>query len=439
MQKMPWKTWLKGRIWEVVSLGLLLVLALLPIVFVWRLVWWLLLTGIVVSAVRILLLLYRKFCSWLKPGKYAGRALMTNWQMILSVPMQVLEMGFAAILIMIVAARIGQVSLPKNEQRSPSENPIDGWVDYRGQIHVHSQLSHDCDWPFSEIAKAAKSAGVRWIILTDHISELPPGTYPDKIDDVLFIYGNERPWKEDSSRFLASLKDAKPGLSLYGHIEQFGTSGSPEWDSWDAIELVNFHANALENPWRFLQYGFCYPKDFYQSLTHLLPKNLEYWQRLAEREQRPVPIFAGPDAHQNIKPLGIQVDPYELILRLVSTHIWLDAKAELNQASIFDAVKKGHSYVAFDYLGDPTGFQFWAEDINEQKLLTGSTVKDAAFFHIAIPTVIGSEIRVYRNNKLFDVKSDEDHVHINPAPGFWRVEVWRNGYPWIISGQILMK
>lgn len=313
-----------------------------------------------------------------------------------------------------------------------------GLVDVRGQIHIHSNLSHDCDHPVSRVAEAANKTGVRWIILTDHVKELPPGNYPDWVNGTLFIYGNERNWREKSSKFQASLKDDIPSLKMHGHLEDVEGLGD---EKWDAIELMNFHGNliALEQKRKLFGKLVADPKNVYKWLAVCLPQNLDYWQKLAEREQMPIPIFGTPDSHHNIRILWTYVDEYELMMSLVSTHIWLNEGEELSQESVFRAIKSGRTYIAFDYLADPTGlFQFFADDDFGNRYFTGDKVENC--LRLVVRNDLRSEMRIYRNNNLYKIFEDVDEAEIeNPEPGFWRAELYRKGSLWIVSGQIMVK
>ncbi|MEK7640659.1 MAG: PHP domain-containing protein [Patescibacteria group bacterium] len=336
--------------------------------------------------------------------------------------------------------------------------------DIRGQIHVHCYLSHDSDGTLEEITEAAKKNGVRWIILTDHIGQLPQptsgvgsptssvgaGNYPDEVNGVLLIYGCERNNDEGTSVFRASLKDPKETLHLHGHVESFSASADSKWfyqkeDTdpiihWDALEMVNFHANILDNKLGALGSLIFYPESLYNNITGLIPKNFDYWQKLAKREGRPIPIFGAPDAHQNQKYLGVQADPYELTLGLISTHIWLKNGQELNQKSIFEAIKSGHTYIAFDYLGDPTGFTFYAEKMNGDRCMTGEAMLTPKYLSVWAPeSNTGVTTKFYCNNILVGEIPGSMTYMPKPDPGFWRVELWKRGRPWIISGQILVK
>jgi hypothetical protein len=43
-----------------------------------------------------------------------------------------------------------------------------GWKEYRGILHSHSKLSHDCEVPFPEILRVLKSTRLDFICLSDH-------------------------------------------------------------------------------------------------------------------------------------------------------------------------------------------------------------------------------------------------------------------------------
>ncbi|TSC82532.1 MAG: putative PHP family metal-dependent phosphoesterase, partial [Parcubacteria group bacterium Gr01-1014_19] len=261
--------------------------------------------------------------------------------------------------------------------------------------------------------------------------------------------GCEQHYDEHTSVFRASLKDNQEALYLHGHVESFSCSPDSKWFyqkeekspiiHWNALEVVNFHANALDNKFGLLGSIFFDPSSLYNNITGLIPKNFDYWQKLSEREGRPIPIFGAPDAHQNQKYFGIQVDPYELTLGMISTHIWLENDVKLNQESIFEAIKKGRTYIAFDYLADPTGFKFYAETMKE-KCMTGETMVSPKYLSVYAPCPDSEVItKFYCDNVLIGEVPGSMTYMPNPQPGFWRVELWKNERPWIISGQIHVK
>ena len=343
-----------------------------------------------------------------------------------------LLMAIALFNLVIAGAKIAQLSQPETNRPSSVILP-DNLIDVRGQIHVHSCRSHDSKGTLEEIVKAAKTSGVRWIILTDHKAKYRPSV---TLNGVLIIFGKESNWKSQGSYLRAPLRD-DDCFRAYGHLEQFS-----DWKNnseWDAIEIVNFHANARQKRGRLIKQLFLNPSSLNKELIYVLPENSCYWQALSEQKEKPIPIFAGTDAHSNFRIFGIQLDPYDWILRLASTHIFLESSAELKEEAIIKAIKKGRTYVAFDVLGDPMGFQFIAEAAGRRHL-TGDTVNQPNKLIIKNPLTDGTEIMVFRNNRLVSKKADAAEIVIDdPQSGFWRVEIYRNGSLWILSGQILVK
>jgi hypothetical protein len=73
--------------------------------------------------------------------------------------------------------------------------------------------------------------------------------------------------------------------------------------------------------------------------------NLARWDEL--NRKRPVVGIAGNDAHQNVNLLGFQIDPYDVSLGFVTTHVQAE---ELTEESVLAALKAGRAYVAFEFV-----------------------------------------------------------------------------------------
>lgn len=341
-------------------------------------------------------------------------------------------------------AKVAQFTQYHDHSVNRIERLADDYVDYRGEVHVHSYHSHDSKGKLEDIAKAAKKNGISWIVLTDHE---PRGgvvydNRPAVIDGVLFIFGSETGWgDDDGSQFNAPLGEAKEKLHLYGHVEK--AAGKWREEAWDGFEIVNFHANALERAGSIAAHLLVAPVHGYDDLTRVRPENMALWQELAVAKGKPVPIFAGPDAHSNVNVIGEQFDPYDFMLGLMSTHIFLKKDEKLDEEAVIRAIKEGRTYVCFDYLGDPTGFEFMALKRDESVFIGGTIERPVLLAIHCWCADRGDEVRLFRDNQLVSAEKVKAHIFISnqlyPGPGFWRVELWRNGKPWIISGQILVK
>jgi hypothetical protein len=89
------------------------------------------------------------------------------------------------------------------------------------------------------------------------------------------------------------------------------------------------------------------PEHSFQLLQELDPEILKRFDEQANRRGGAFSVIAGNDAHQNVKPFGLQLDPYARAFRFVSTHV---LATELTQEAVLQALKTRHAYVAFDIL-----------------------------------------------------------------------------------------
>src|SRR5262249_31755132 len=86
------------------------------------------------------------------------------------------------------------------------------------------------------------------------------------------------------------------------------------------------------------------PEHSFQVLQELDPAVVKKYDELYS-SGRTFTIIAGNDAHQNVKPFGLQLDPYPRAFKFVSTHVLAE---ELTEEAVLGALKRRRSYVAFD-------------------------------------------------------------------------------------------
>src|SRR6185503_14371237 len=143
---------------------------------------------------------------------------------------------------------------------------------------------------------------------------------------------------------------------------------------------------------------------------------------------------AGNDAHANIgvslrdssgKTLaGIQLDPYEVSFQLVRMHVLIEQDKRLNQANLLEALEKGHCFIGFDFLGDPSGFSFAAEGQGEQKI-QGDEITLGGDTRLLIETPVSSRIKLFKDGNVIE---DYGGVTSRGIPvterGVYRVEVY---------------
>lgn len=344
-----------------------------------------------------------------------------------------------------------------NSERSAAQQD-DRFTEYKGVVHVHSFLGGHSSGTFQEIISAAKANELHFVIMTEHTErdfDTAAMTLRDIHGGVLFVNGNEVS-SENGDRSLVI-----PGSEV--ERDRFKIVAYPQevknWnaDGFTGIEVFNVYTNAQQiNPvvafFDALWSRRTYP-DLMFALYYQRPhENLRLWdQKLADST-----ATAGNDAHANIgvslrdssgKTLAaIQLDPYEVSFRLVRMHVLIDRNKPLDQTNLLEALKAGHCFIGFDFLGDPSGFSFTAESQGQQKI-QGDEIALSADTRLKVRTPVSSRVLLFKDGNVI---ADENGVTNKDFPvserGTYRVEVYLPQLgklvldkPWIISNPIYVR
>ncbi len=213
----------------------------------------------------------------------------------------------------------------------------DGWNDYKGSIHSHSELSHDSDAPLPEVQQALKKIHSDFIMMSDHYvngkADYSLGWKGDH-DGVLFIRGFEMDhglmaWglpdstvfdSKDAVRDEAKKIKELGGVIAYAHCEE---SKERDWDvpELEAMEIYNVHATLLKYKsdkkwlWKtFTTVLTCYngyADQCFYSLFERPDYVLQEWDDL--NVSRHISGFGGNDTHQNAGIRGMYTADGNLI------------------------------------------------------------------------------------------------------------------------------
>jgi hypothetical protein len=200
----------------------------------------------------------------------------------------------------------------------------------------------------------------------------------------------------------------------------------------------------VDHRWRFPKYFFdilysfrSYPEQVFRSIFDRPGENLKKWDELSQKK-RWVGL-AGNDAHQNIRVLGRQIDPYGLSFRLVRTHV---LAKELNETEVLRALADGHAYVAFDLISDASGFGFWAEDGALQGI-QGDEVGITPGMNLRVESPVEGLIELIRNGTVIRKAVTPRMTVPVEETGKYRVQIslkiggrW---HPWIFSNPIYVR
>lgn len=310
-------------------------------------------------------------------------------------------------------------------------------------------------------------------------------------------------WRGEAAQWTPNMKAGEvleklqgtDGVAFIAHPEMRKTDVEWELPPFAGMEIYNSHADAMdsdyekalgglrtESPLKIMQMLNTvkrFERESYAAIFDEQKDTVARWDRLNQAALgtgRRVVGIAGNDAHQNVgitvesgaeglilkDALGKKVgdiprknvpflfaglapgttvlsqlfDPYAISLGYVSTHV---LAPEVSEQALFDALLRGRAYVAFDWMGDPSGFRFTAA-AGERTVEMGSDVPAADRPVLTVRPNMASEIRLLRNGEEVQKTEGEELVFQVSEPGVYRAEVWvavgEGKRPWIYTNPI---
>lgn len=372
----------------------------------------------------------------------------------------VISVSFLLISYFVYGFYISQYEISVIPQKLKHDNPS-AYYDYRGVINVHSNISIGSSTP-QEIGEAARQSGLDFLILTD-LNAFEGNVHNDSYSqNVLFLNGGKYSYLDSRLIFYSPNKNLigknlgeaqirfsdiltqtdggnKESISILAHPYKLGFTWSGDLPpSLDGIEVLNIKSLSVQAwqkskasvIWSFLIYPF--NPEF--SLARLFQEPSEEFALFDKTSQnQKIFAFAGAEASARAIPLAnylIRFPSYQLNFEIATNHVLLPSELTGNLNSdrqkIFNALKKGQFYLAFDALGDPKGFVATIEDRGRSYLM-GSQVKLSKGMslnvHVPGPPKNFFEVVIYRNGeKIQSVNDPEISVPIS-EPGVYRIQV----------------
>jgi len=332
-------------------------------------------------------------------------------------------------------------------QSQRTQQQTSGFTEYKGVVHVHSFLGGHSSGTFAEIISAAQTNQLQFVIMTEHTEkdfDTAAMTLQGMHGGVLFINGNEVS-AENGDRSLVLPGD----VSIAAYPEEFKNWGAARING---VEVYNVFTNARRISPVLAFFDVLWSQRSYPDLIFALylqhpDESLKKWdQGLASTR---LTATGGNDAHANIGVslkdssgktlLGIQLDPYATSFRLVRLHVLIEQGKTLDATSLMDAVRAGHCFIGFDFLGDASGFVFEAENGKIQ----GDEISLKPETRLRVQTPVPGRIVIFRDGVIW---TDESGIATKDVAiterGVYRAEVYLpqlGNLPWIISNPLYVR
>lgn len=341
--------------------------------------------------------------------------------------------------------------------------------DYKGALHVHSTYS-DGNGDVKEIMAGANAAGLDFVVLTDH-DQLDPQKHEGWHNSTLLIVGSEITPPENHMLVVGNgpldgigdLKKRLPQeyidaaskqdwLSFIAHPNYVGSkkfgSGTYRWVDWGVSGFTGMSVWHLIDDWlRQLDREDITAAQVYDGFPKTLAgpdkEMLRKWDDLCQ--QRKVVAIGELDNHKMTRRYDDRefvVFPYETAFRSITNHLLLKTAlskdAKKAKAQVLEALRAGSLYISMDWENDPTDFTFYIDHLDENYYIGDELVlEDDADANVVLPDE--ADITLLRNSEPIREERGFEMVLPIDTPGVYRVEVRREGQPWIFSNPIYVK
>lgn len=332
---------------------------------------------------------------------------------------------------------------------------------YIGVVHVHTSFS-DGTGGMEEIMEAAQFAGLDFIIVTDH-NDLRAKLFEGWRGRTLLLAGEEVTRPEGNHMLAMGIKELIPphtspqeginltkkqgGLAFLLHPFYQGSSiiNDPPlpWLDWgvvgfDGIEIWNLTADLYQ---RLDSMSFGKPPKDILNYAAPNPKTLRKWDELLAQQK--IVGLGGLDAHaERVVKWGKVVLPYAKAFSALRLHLFLreplTGDLEQDRRLVYAGIGSGNFWVSLDWLYSSTEVDVEAHCGEDVNLLPGEESRDDSLM-LRIELPIRSVIRVIYQGEEFLRTETRDFRAKLKMPGYYRLEIYYNGRPWILTNPYYVK
>jgi hypothetical protein len=343
-------------------------------------------------------------------------------------------------------------------------SPDDGFIRVPGAVHVHTTFSDGGGTP-DEVIAAARAAGLRFVVITDHNS-LDAKPREGYRDGVLVIVGTEISTTaghllglgipDPPFRFSGGAQDALDDVRDLGGVAVAAhpLSARPDfvWSGWElggpwGLELLNGDSQWRSAGWGALVKTLALYRvnPGYALLGSLTSPTaaLARWDGLLAK--RDVAGSVGADAHSRVvlnKRFVLRFPSYASIFALAQDHVLLEkplsGEAGADSVAILDALARGRSYVGLDALAPANAFSFVAQ-AGGRRWTMGETAPPDPALRLSVTGLLpaGARVTLLKDGKI--IASGQGPIETRGrGAGVYRVEVGVPGWdtPWVLSNPI---
>lgn len=336
-----------------------------------------------------------------------------------------------------------------------------------GAMHIHSKYS-DGTGDIEEITKAARKAGLLWILISDHNNmKIKEGIY----NGIYVIVGEEISPRYENHYLALNIKDkVEPSENPKTYIEAvrnqggFGFAAHPDesnerrnkakpikWSdksiNTDGIEIWNWFSDWADNydDTNILKTAYAY---FFRHKLIKGPqeKTLTWWDDLNIKNEKIIPAIAGVDAHalkvsKYIIPL--KIFPYEYCFKTLNNLLILENQLSDNfeeaKENILNSIKYGKNIIINKMYSKSKNLPIFVISNNENQANCGESINLTENTYLYINLFQNASIKILRNGKNFySTISNQVNLKIE-KPGKYRFEAKYKNNPWIYSNPIFVK
>lgn len=320
---------------------------------------------------------------------------------------------------------------------------------YLGAIHIHTKLS-DGTGDINSISKAAKKAGLNWIIITDHNNfDIEEGFY----NGVCVIKGEEispctsnhyialgiknliNP-SDDTQKFVDEVR-SQGGFGFAAHPDESDNRKNKahpiKWTDKsvipDGIEIWNWFSDWADDYDESNIFKIAYSYFFRHKLIQGPHKEtLKWWDELNKNSEHIIPAIAGVDAHAlqiSKYIIPIKIFPYKDCFKTLTNIIPLKNKPpkdfEEQKNLILSSIKNGNNI-----------------------MINRHVKKDIPLIYIEDKSIIiklstKAQIKIIQNGNPIHSEINDNLKFPIQEKTKYRVEVYLKNQPWIFSNPIILK